>query len=79
MVRGNDETHHSIQPDSRPKRHSVQTLLYWCAPRTASIWDQAQGERPHMRRNVESRPKVSPVDAHERARDYLSEEEFGEC
>jgi hypothetical protein len=24
-----------------------------------------------MRRNVESRPKVSPVDAHERARDYL--------
>jgi len=29
-----------------------------------------------MRRNVESRPTVSPVDAHERARDYLSEEEF---
>jgi len=29
-----------------------------------------------MRRNVESLPKVSPVDAHERARDYLSEEEF---
>ena len=29
-----------------------------------------------MRRHVESLPKVSPVDAHERARDYLSEEEF---
>ena len=29
-----------------------------------------------MRRNVESAPKASPVDAHERARDYLSEEEF---
>src|SRR2546428_13305291 len=29
-----------------------------------------------MRRNVESAPKASPVDAHERTRDYLSEEEF---
>ena len=27
-----------------------------------------------MRRNVASRPKVSPVDAHERARDYRSDE-----
>src|SRR5215471_4218004 len=31
---------------------------------------------PHMRRKVESPPKASPVDAHERTRDYLSEEEF---
>src|SRR5689334_8742347 len=60
----------------RPKVHSVQTLLYWCASRTALIWIQAPGERPHMRRNVESRPKVPPVDAHERVRDYLSEAEF---
>ena len=29
-----------------------------------------------MRRNVESAPNASPVDAHERTRDYLSEEEF---
>ena len=29
-----------------------------------------------MRRNVESAPNASPVDAHERMRDYLSEEEF---
>ena len=29
-----------------------------------------------MRRKVESSPKASPVDAHERMRDYLSEEEF---
>ena len=29
-----------------------------------------------MRRNVESAPHASPVDAHERTRDYLSEEEF---
>ena len=29
-----------------------------------------------MRRKVESPPKASPVDAHERTRDYLSEEEF---
>jgi integrase len=29
-----------------------------------------------MRRKVESLPKASPVDAHERTRDYLSEEEF---
>lgn len=29
-----------------------------------------------MRRNVESLPTTSPVDAHERSRDYLSEEEF---
>ena len=29
-----------------------------------------------MRRHVESAPKASPVDAHERTRDYLSEEEF---
>jgi hypothetical protein len=29
-----------------------------------------------MRRNVESVPNASPVDAHERTRDYLSEEEF---
>ena len=29
-----------------------------------------------MRRKVESPPKASPVDAHERMRDYLSEEEF---
>ena len=29
-----------------------------------------------MRRNVESSPNSSPVDAHERTRDYLSEEEF---
>jgi hypothetical protein len=30
-----------------------------------------------MRRNVESSPNSAPVDAHERSRDYLSEEEFG--
>ena len=29
-----------------------------------------------MRRNVESAPNSSPVDGHERARDYLSEAEF---
>ena len=29
-----------------------------------------------MRRKVESLPKASPVDTHERTRDYLSEEEF---
>ena len=29
-----------------------------------------------MRRKVESPPKASPVDAHERTRDYLSEEEL---
>ena len=29
-----------------------------------------------MRRKVESPSKASPVDAHERTRDYLSEEEF---
>src|SRR5215831_13532550 len=31
---------------------------------------------PPMRHKVESPPKASPVDAHERTRDYLSEEEF---
>src|SRR5262247_4055384 len=67
---------HSPLVDFRRKMHSVQTLLYWCASRTALIWDQAPEERPHMRRNVESPPKVSPVDVHERARDYLSEAEF---
>jgi type 1 fimbriae regulatory protein FimB len=30
-----------------------------------------------MRRNVESLRNSAPVDAHERSRDYLSEEEFG--
>ena len=30
-----------------------------------------------MRRTVESLPHSAPVDAHERSRDYLSEEEFG--
>jgi hypothetical protein len=29
-----------------------------------------------MRRHVESLPNSAPVDAHERSRDYLSEEEF---
>src|SRR3989442_15527532 len=35
-----------------------------------------RGGIPNMRRNVASAPKASPVDAHERTRDYLSEEEF---
>ena len=30
-----------------------------------------------MRRKVESLPHSAPVDAHERSRDYLSEEDFG--
>src|SRR5262247_2104024 len=36
-----------------------------------------RGGLPNMRRNVESWPNSAPVDAHERSRDYLSEEEFG--
>src|SRR5262249_14261880 len=56
--------------------HSVQTSLYLCASRADLIQDGHRGGIPPMRRKVESLPKASPVDAHERMRDYLSEEEF---
>src|SRR5262249_17226321 len=56
--------------------HSVQTSLYLCASRADLIQDGHRGGIPPMRRKVESLPKASPVDAHERTRDYLSEEEF---
>src|SRR5215471_1442591 len=56
--------------------HFVQTSLYLCSLRSDFIQDGDREGTPPMRRKVESPPKASPVDAHERTRDYLSEEEF---
>src|SRR5260221_6972789 len=56
--------------------HCVQTSLYWCASQSDFLRDGDRGGIPPIRRKVESPPKASPVDAHERTRDYLSKEEL---
>src|SRR5207245_8149360 len=70
--------HHAMHPCLTSDRRCILSKLRY----TWSHLDQTlegmghRGGIPHMRRKVESVPKGSPVDAHERTRDYLSEEEF---
>src|SRR5215471_2740081 len=55
----------------------LSKLRYTCAHRDQTLYGMGQRRgSPPMRHKVESPPKASPVDAHERTRDYLSEEEF---
>jgi integrase len=70
--------HDALHPASTSNRRCILSKLRATGAHRAQILSggRHKGESPHLWRNVERPPQASPVDAHERARDYLSEEAF---